>query len=234
MSFDEWLDLEEGPGTDPTETDLTWDRLRHYVKCPYYWAMYKVPLGPNYEGLSDMIAENSAVPVGQTGQLTYGPLGMLTALHGTLYATQHAYRLYEPTSSIVCVERGYGLMEYDSSFNDQLPLSGVIPAAGTLDPDIIITGSDQTISRVRNFQSSQGSKLGGIETLAVHSKRAVRAAPNEVYVWQFATAPVRVAVGGTAGGGTNWSIVVGNAVSPFYGPFVHIVYHECAVRYSAR
>jgi len=252
-SFDEWLDNEVGElpefaapfDYDHLEDDdggrRTWARLRHYVQCPYYWALYKVKLGPNYEGLADMIAENSASPVGQTGQLSYGPLGMLTALHGTLYATQHAFRLYEPTN-IVCVERGYGLMPYDSTFND-----AAAGAAGAVDPDVVVgyddgdidlvagTGGGTVWTGVSNFQgpAPSGYRKGGLTGWSVHSKRDVRASKDELYLWHWGTAPVRIDIVEPAGAGTA-SLIVGNAVSPYYGPFVHTVYHECTARFRAR
>lgn len=241
-SFDQWLDEEVGGFSEfpsplddnPIDAARLWSRLRHYVQCPYYWALYRIPLGPNYEGLAEMIAENSSLPVGQTGQLAYGPLGMLTALHGTLYATQHAYRLYEPTNAIVPVARGYGLMPYDSSFNDANSNT-----AGSADPDLSV-GWDNVFGAVLNPVAvhsgphGSGYRRGGVETWSVHSKARVRAKPDELYVWHWATAPVRIDIDEDAGAGGTFSLIVGNAVSPYYGPFVHSVYHECTARYTAR
>jgi len=233
-SLDEWLDADVGDYS----TTSNWSRLRHYIQVPYYWQLYRIPLGPNYEGLAEMIAENSAVPVAQLGQLTYGPLGMLTALHGTLYASQHASRLYEPTSNVVAVERGYGLMPYDSAFNDNKRLDLSLDNDGQTDPDILreVDAVDPfNPATVTQGAPPSGYRRGGVSTWAVHSKRRVRAQSNEIYVWHYQTAPVRIGLQAGAGGGDpDFHVTVGNAVSPYYGPFVHLVYHECTARFSGR
>jgi len=222
-----WLDndLDDPAGSE----GAYWSRLRHYIQVPYYWALYKVPLGPNYEGLADMLVENSAVPVGQLGQMTYGPSGMLTALYGAVYAAQHAYRLYEPTSSIIPVERGYGLMSYSAVFNDD---QGNTASAGNQDPDMASFFGDTLDKELRSAVPTS-YRRGGLHTTSVHSKRSVKAVPNEVYLWHFGTAPVRIGLIGAGAGGAS-HLVVGNEGSPYYGPYIHLVYHELTARFSAR
>lgn len=213
----DWLEAE-------AVSDIGWHPIRHALRVPVYWALYKCPVGPNYEGLAQMIAENSANVVGQLGQLAWGPLGMLTALHGAVYASQHAVRLYEPTTSIVPVERGMFDMPYDSATEDDLR-----------DPDYVFSGDIEAGTQGLSILDSPAQRARGrIYTTSIASKRDVRAKPGEVYVWHWQTAPVRVAKLTAGAMNPDDHIVIGASTSAFQGPFCHLVYHELTARYRAR
>lgn len=217
--LDQWL-ADESPG------GKGWHPVRHVLRVPVMWALYKVKLGPNYESLAEMIVHNSATVVGQLGQLAYGPAGLLTALHGVLYAAGHATRLYEPNLGIVPVDRGMYDIPYDATIEDDqidpdyvMPQEELTPALPPADEGIAIL--DTPAQRAR----------GRIQTLAVASSKDVTARPGEVYLWHWQTCPVRIRAPMVEGSS---HLVIGNGASPYLGPYVHLTYHELSARYGAR
>lgn len=236
--LDEWLDYHAAaPGGT---IDDNWATIRHALRVPVFWAIYRIRMGPNYESLAEMIVENTATVVGQGAQLSYGPYGMLTALHGAVYASQHAVRLYEPNIGEPPIARGMFHVPYDSAtVRDRLPSDGSYPE----DPDRQ-TGTDYEMlvdEQWFPFQNDTGVHLdtpsqrarGRIYTTAMRIPR-IKASPDEMIVWHFQTAPVRLTVTTDVGANLTNNVVIGGPASAFYGPPVRIVYHECSVRYHAR
>lgn len=213
--LDTWLDQEAGLATDGL-----WHPLRHALRVPVYWAIYKVKLGPNYESLAEMIVENSAIPVAQLGQMTEGPLGMLTAMHGLVYAATHATRLYEP-GVMVPVARGYRMFTYDGAHDDD-----------EADPDYVY-GDEAGEAGAMGILDTPAQRGRGRQYTITMRVKSVRARPDELLVWHVHTAPVRVAYK-SAPGSPGRHLVVGSGNGPFMGPFMHLVYHECTARYRAR
>lgn len=214
--LDQWLDSES-----VLPTDGLWHPMRHALRVPLYWAIYKVKLGPNYESLAEMIVENSSIPAIQTGMMTQGPLGMLTALYGVLYAAGHATRLHEP-GMLVPVARGYRLLSYDGANDDD-----------AADPDYVFgdeVGTDDTLGII---DSPAQRARGRLYHLTMRCK-SVRAKPDEILIWHVHTAPVRVGTVETPTPPNFQHAVVGSTNGPLLGPFMHLVYHECAARYRAR
>ena len=213
--LDQWLEDEATVGQHP---------MRHALRVPCMWALYRVQLGPNYESLAQMIVENSALPTGQTGQLAYGPVGMLTALHGVLYAAGHATRLYEPNLGIIPVERGMYDIPYSGALDDdQVDPDFVLPQE-ELDP---IPADDGVAILNTPAQRARGR----INTTSIASSKDVTARAGEVYLWHWQTCPVRIRAPQVEGTG---HLVIGNGDSPFLGPYVHLTYHELSARFSVR
>lgn len=127
----EWLDENTGMAGDGF-----WHSGRHALRVPVRWAIYKVMIVDNYESMLDMVAENSLLEITTGDLLGQGPRGMLTALHGALWAADHAVRLYKPSDNLPIVERGMFFMPYDGTIRDNdttTPRAGRAPISGTLE-----------------------------------------------------------------------------------------------------
>lgn len=291
--LDEWLDDERG-----ISGDALWHPMRHALRVPVFWACYRVPLGPDYESLAEMIAANSANQVTQGGLLSMGPRGLLTALHGDLYALQHAVRLYEPNRGMRPIYRGMFLMPYDGaheddevdpdrkaqtvtgnlntrhsayhrqdtyvvgsiaggdtaftqevdttlaadgtvsgSWDEDQPSGTVILETGDMEANVLnsnVTGSHTLRAGFRDAHTPAKRATGRLYTTVFGTKGSVRATDNSVVLWHFMTGPVRLSLVDDGEGNITGHLIVGNADSALYGPYLHLVYHEATARYSAR
>lgn len=140
MRLDEYLDLQY-----QMTGDGLWHSMRHTLRVPVRWAIMKCPMMQGYEQMLDMVAENTVLAITNGDLMNYGPRGMLTALHGTVWAAQHATRLYEPSEALGIVERGMFFMPYDGTVRDDdmtTPRAGVAPVTGQFN---MSTNVDQPI-----------------------------------------------------------------------------------------
>lgn len=147
VPLDEYLEELYGESDDGL-----WHPVRHALRVPINWAIYHIPLTPRYTGLTEMINANTATTVGDGDLLSYGPVGMLTAMHGAVYAAQHGLRLYEANlANWKAVERGMYLMPYDSAHEDDVG-----------DPDYLGAGAagDATITGTVE-ETNQWQVVGG-------------------------------------------------------------------------
>lgn len=120
--------------------DGIWHPLRHALRVPVMWAIYHIPLTPRYAGLTEMIQLNTANVVNNSDLLSYGPYGMLTAMHGEVYALGHSTRLYEAAAAnFSVVDRGMFMMPYDSAHDDTEPDPDFVGAGEAGDASIVGT-----------------------------------------------------------------------------------------------
>lgn len=176
-------------------------QARHYLRVPIHWAVYRVPLGPVYEGQDEFIRSAGGDSTG-AAQLTYGPFGLLTAWHGVLYAAAHAVRLWEPSDGVKFVARGEFEVPYAAFLN------------GESDPDMVfglgLDGADQFAQQGGGMLDTPAQRSRGrIIKIDLKLPQDVRARPDEVLIFHIQTGLARYQLG-TLGGGSH--VIIGEPI----------------------
>lgn len=245
FQLDTWLDkslILDWEWPDPDTPSLgplrnkTWDAIRHWLRVPINWAVYRVPLAASqYEGYAEWINENGYPGTAiNASPMAYGPFGMLTAMYGLVYARTHSTKLWELSEGLKPIVRGeldvpYAAYGYDEQFSGPDVMYGV-----ALNDDPPPTSKAVTTGGVLDTPAQRAR--GRIIELNIQVPD-MEVRENEIIVWHVQTGITRLRAQDEPGGAGDPDLVI---AQPTFtgggfdlGPFMGLVYQSVTARYRS-
>lgn len=242
-------ELAEGAGEadlidDPSNTQA-WavdilDEVRHYLRVPIYIAIYRIEPRPMIEGAAEYAIENAPLSFSlASSPLEYGPLGMLTALYGTVYGATHRVDLSDEAPGFKAIFRTELEVPY-AAWGGPTNGGRINQAGGdlVLNYNIGPGGDDNTWVPGAIMDTPAQRRRGAIINIDLELPHNITCAPGEVIVWHVQTGRVRlkdplrnVPYGDDEtpqGLGKDWIVAqpVDGGIGPALGPFLGLVHHR--------